>query len=51
LITASGSDTASVEASCNAAIAKKFLTDNFFQGCVAWLIAVSRHPGRIDSKR
>jgi hypothetical protein len=34
LTTASSSDTASIEASCNAAIAKKFLTDILANGPV-----------------
>jgi hypothetical protein len=34
LTTAGGSDTASIEASCNAAIAKKFLTDILANGPV-----------------
>jgi hypothetical protein len=44
--TASGSDTASVEASCNAAIAKKFLTDILANGPVVPLAprATDRHP-------
>jgi hypothetical protein len=44
LTAASGSDTASIEASCNAAIAKKFLTDILANGPVIPLAPATTLP-------
>jgi hypothetical protein len=51
LTTAGGSDTASIEASCNAAIAKKFLTDILANGPVVPFAPRANDPETTYSPR